>query len=459
MIVHQNPSSRMFRRWAAALVSFFTWLTLATAQQPESNTPRRINLHEAVDLALKHNHVVRIATLHVEEEQHAQEVARSSYFPTLRNDSKFARFTDTQFIAIPEGGLGFVGTTPVPGQQIDINQGEKNVILSGTALTQPLTELFKIRASNDAARADLNASREKARGVENEVALKVRQLYYDILVVQSKHEAIEAQIRAGEDLQEERVQQVKYGSTLEVDLIDSKAQLLQEKQDLLTTELQLTDLRIQFNDIVGLPLRDNVALDPDVPPPSQSCEREQCTKLALDTQPEITEARAEVEKAAAGVRAAKREYIPDIEAFAHYDYQDNVPFLARNFGTFGVHFGYDLFDGGKKRATLRERDAQLAQAKENLARISDEVEVRVQTAYNKVERTQQMVAVSQELLATRQEARRVAAQQLQQGAYLRSQADAAAAQEFQAQTILLQSELQYAQAQDELTDAIGETAR
>jgi outer membrane protein TolC len=459
MTAHQNPPNRMFRQSATALVSLFSLLTFALAQQPGSNLPRRLDLHEAVELALRHNHVVRIAALHVEEEQHAKEVARSAYLPTLRNDSEFAHLTDTEFIAIPAGAFGTIGSSTIPSRQFNINQGERNIIVSGTGLTQPLTELFKIKAGNDVARADLNASREKARGVENDVALKVRQLYYKILVVQSKHQAIEANIRGVEDLQSERIQQVKYGSTLEVDLIESKAQLLQAKQDLLTTELQLSDLRIQFNDVVGFPLKTDVALDPDVPAPAESCERERCIKLALDSQPEITEARAEVEKASAGVRAAKREYIPDIEAFARYSYQENVPFLARNFGTFGVHFGYDLFDGGKKRATLRERDAQLAQAKENLARISDEVEVRVQTAYNKVERTQQMVAVSQELLATRREARRVSAQQLQQGAYLRSQADAAAAQEFEAQTLLLQSQLEYAQAQDELTDAIGETAR
>jgi hypothetical protein len=63
------------------------------------------------------------------------------------------------------------------------------------------------------------------------------------------------------------------------------------------------------------------------------------------------------------------------------------------------------------------------------------------------------------LLATRQEARRVSAQQLQQGAYLPSQVDAAAAQEFEAQTLLLQSQLEYAQAHDELTDAIGQMAQ
>jgi outer membrane protein TolC len=459
MTAHKNSSNRVSCQWATAFVSLFSLITFAFAQQPGLNLPRRLNLHEAVELALRHNHVVRIAVLHVEEEQHAKEVARSAYLPTIRNDSTFAHATDTQFIGIPAGGLGVVGNSAIPARQLTLSQGDKNFIVSGTGLTQPLTELFKIKAGNDVARADLNASREKARGVENDVALKVRQLYYSILVVQSKHQAIEANIRANEDLQSERVQQVKYGSTLEVDLIESKAQLLQAKQELLTTELQLSDLRLKFNDIVGFPLKTDIALDPDVPAPTDSCDREQCIKLALDSHPEITEARAQVEKASAGVRAAKREYIPDIEAFARYSYQENVPFLARNFGTFGVHFGYDLFDGGKKRATLRERDAQLAQAKENLARISDEVEVRVQTAYNKLDRTRQMVAVSQELLATRSEGRRVSVQQLQQGTYLRSQADAAAAQEFEAQTLLLQSQLEYAQAQDELTDAIGETAK
>ena len=459
MTAHQPSRNRVFRQWATTLVCLFSPLTFALAQQPESNVARRLNLHQAVELALRHNHGVRIAALHVEEEQHAKEVARSAYLPTIRNDSAFAHATDTQFIAIPAGALGVVSGTGIPARQFTINQGDKDFIVSGTGLTQPLTELFKIKAGNDVARAEVNASREKARGTENDVALKVRQIYYNILVVQSQHSAIEAKIRAIDDLQSERVQQVKYGSTLEVDLIESKAQLLQAKQELLTSELQLSDLRIQFNDVVGLPLKSDVALDPDVAPPTDRCEREQCIKLARDAHPEITEARAEVEKASAGVRAAKREYIPEIEAFARYSYQQNVPFLARNFGTFGVHFGYDLFDGGKKRATRRERDAQLAQAKENLARISDEVEVKVQTAYNKLERTQQMVAVSQELLTTRREAKRVSAQQLERGAYLPSQADAAVAQEFAAQTLLLQSQLEYAQAQDELTDAIGQTAR
>jgi outer membrane protein TolC len=198
-------------------------------------------------------------------------------------------------------------------------------------------------------------------------------------------------------------------------------------------------------------------LDAAVRQVGEVCEREACLRAALEAHPEIAEARAEIQKASAAVQFSKREYLPDLEAFARYSYQDNVPFLARNFGTLGVHLGYDLFDGGRRRAAIAEHKAQLAQAQENLSRVSEEIERRVQTAYNKLERTLQMVKVSEELLALRSEARRVTIQQLQQGAALRSQAEAAAAHELDAKTLLLQSQLDYIQARDEMLEAMGQT--
>jgi hypothetical protein len=47
--------------------------------------------------------------------------------------------------------------------------------------------------------------------------------------------------------------------------------------------------------------------------------------------------------------------------------------------------------------------------------VTEEIELRAQTAYNKLERTRQMVKVSEELLTLRLESRRVTAQQLQEG--------------------------------------------
>ena len=53
--------------------------------------------------------------------------------------------------------------------------------------------------------------------------------------------------------------------------------------------------------------------------------------------------------------------------------------------------------------------------------------------------------------------RRVTAQQPQEGSALRSQADSAAAHELEAKTLLLQSQLDYIQARDEMIEAMGQT--
>jgi outer membrane protein TolC len=444
-------------RLLLACLLFFVASTFAqTPEHPAAS--RHISLQEAVQLALKHNHVARIAELQVEEKQHAKDVARSAYFPTVRNESRVFNVTDTQFIEIGAGSLGTVAGTPIPERSVILNQGGKTFVTSGTGLVQPLTPLFtKVKPANDAARADLNASRANAHETENEVALKVHQLYYRVLITQLHRNATEARIEAMQDLQSERIQQVKYGSTLDEELIESRAQTLQAKQELLTTELQLSDLTLQLDDVIGLPLTTALELDPGVPEVTDTCEREECVKVALQSHPEIVAAREELQKASAGVRLSKAEYVPDVAAFARYSYQNNVPFLARNFGTFGVQLTYDLFDGGRRRAALQESDSKVAQAKENLARVTDEVELRLQVAYNKLQRTHEMVKVSEELVALRAESSRVSAQQLEKGAALKSQADNAVAQEFDARTVLLQSRLDYTQAHDEVTLAMGLT--
>jgi outer membrane protein TolC len=442
----------------AALV-LFSGQNLAEAQ---SDVPasRHLTLHEAVELALEHNHTVRIAGYKVEESQHAKDVARSAYFPTLRNETRVFTVTDSQFIQIPTGGLGTAAGTPIPNQSVTLNQGGHTFETSGTTLEQPLTQIFsKIKPANDIAAANVKAARANAQETENEIALTVHQLYYKVLIAQLHRSATESKIKATQDLESERLEQVKYGSVLAEQLIESRAQALEAKQDLLTIDVQLSDLTMQFDDAIGLPLTAKLSLDPGVPDLQDVCALAECISAMLKAHPEVVAAHAEVEKASAGVRAAKGDYVPNISTFARYSYQNNVPFLARNFGTFGVQLTYDLFDGGRRRATVREGDAQVAQAKENLERVTEDAELRLKTAYNKLERTREMVHVSGQVFALREESARLTAQELQHGAALTSQADAAAAQELEAKAMLLQSQLDYVEAGDELIEAMGQTPK
>jgi outer membrane protein TolC len=439
-------------------VLFVSSFAVSAGAQSTPPRPRHITLSEAVQLALKHNHQARIAGFKVDEMRDAKDVARSSYFPTIRNHSEILRVTDTQSIEIGRGSLGTVGGTPIPEASAVLSQGGKTFVTSGTTLVQPLSQLFtRVKPANDAAQADVNASQADARDTLNQVSLKVHQIYYKLLIAGLRGSAAEARIRADQDLQSERLQQVKYGSALDEQLIESRTQVLQAKQDLLTTQLQISDLTMQLDDVIGLPVSTQLVLDANVPAAAETCRKEECVQLAQASHPEIVAARAEVEKASAGVRLSKADYFPDISAFARYSYQSDVPFLARNFGTFGGQVTYDLFDGGKRRAAVKESGAKLAQAKENLARVSDDVELRVETALNRLDRTKEMVNVSEELLALRSESSRVTAQQLLRGEALQSQVDAGVAQELDAKAMLLAAQLDYTQAHDELLEAMGQT--
>ena len=277
----------------------------AFAQQPETPSARRITLDEAVGLALARNHAVRLAQLSVDEKEQAKDVAKSGYFPQVRNDTTLVHLTDTQLIAIPAGGLGVVGVTPVPSQTLILNQGGVSAVTNGTGIVQPLTQLLRVKAANEVAHAEAEAARGKARGVEDEVVLRVHQIYYGILIADIRRRAVLAKIQASDDLQRERIQQVRYGSALDADLIESRAHALQAQQELLTTDLQRSDLQTRLNDIIGVPLSTPLLVDPSVATPTGRCERETCVRTALDSHPEIAEARAQVDKASSAVRLAR----------------------------------------------------------------------------------------------------------------------------------------------------------
>ena len=138
---------------------FFAALNIARAQSDALNT-RRLSLHEAVQMALKQNHAVRIAELKVEEKQHAKDVARSAYFPNVRNETRVFHLTDTQLIQIPAGSLRILSGTSIPEQSVTLNQGGLTLITSGTGLVPPLTQLItKIKPANQIARAEPDATR------------------------------------------------------------------------------------------------------------------------------------------------------------------------------------------------------------------------------------------------------------------------------------------------------------
>jgi outer membrane protein TolC len=418
---------------------------------------RRLTLAEAVHLAVAQNRALKIARLKIEENQQKKAGDHSSYFPTITNQSNILHYSELQNVVIPAGGLGAAGGTLIPAEGINLQQGKNTIYSSGTMISQPLTQLIRIHQQNRVAAADVAISRDDVKKAENEIAVQVHTLYYGILVTQLQKKAAEQQTEYATENLRESEEDVRNGSALKVTAIGSRAEMLEGQQSVLTANLQIADLKTELNDLLGLPLNTELDLDPAVPTSFDTENKSEYLKVAWVENPQIQAAEEAVRKARAAVAAAKTAYIPDITAYARHSYQDGVPFLVHNFGTFGVSLSYDVFDFGKRRAAVSERAVQLAEAEQNVERLKEEVAVSVERSYNKVERTKQMVDVARQVAKLRQENERVSINQFAQGAVQVSERRQASAANYKAQAELLQASLGYLLARAELEQALGRT--
>jgi outer membrane protein TolC len=432
-------------------------LALCAALHAGATEVRRLTLAEAVQLAVSQNRALKIARLKIEESAQKKAGDRSAYFPSITNQSNALHITDLQNIVVPAGALGGVGRELIPAQSINLQQGKQTLFSSGTMISQPLTQLIRIHQQNRIAASDVAISRDDVKKAENEIAVQVHTLYYGILVSQlQKKAAVQQTEYANEGLRESE-EDVRKGSALKVAAIGSRAELLEGQQSVLTADLQLADFKAELNDLLGLALDTELDLDPGVPTNFEGVPKIEYLKIAWAENPEILAAEEMVRKARAGMAAARTAYIPDITAFARHSYQDGVPFLVHNFGTFGVSLSYDVFDFGKRRAAVRERAVQLAEAEQNVERLKEEVAVSIERSYNKVERTRSMVGVATEVAKLRQESERLATNQLAQGAVQVSERRQATSANYKAQADLLQASLGYLLARAELEQAVGRT--
>jgi outer membrane protein TolC len=434
-----------------------TFITTSVAQQSTAN-PMLLTLEQAINLALKQNHSIHLRSLSVDQMQSKKDEARSNYLPQIKTSGSVLHVTEFEGVVIPAGTFGsYPSTGPVPSKPLFIDQGSANWYIGGVGLEQPLTQQFRIHQANVAAQQDVLIAKTQLDQTQDSIALQVRQLYYNILITQQKLKASQDQLAAAQIKDEESRSDVATGNALEISALQSKAAILQSQQDSLTLHLQGNDLRRQLADIIGLPVDTPLDLDPgaaaialDVPT------RADAIRIALEQNQDLRAARQTLVKAQAGLAAAKDGYIPDVTAFSRYSYQSGVPFLVHNFGTFGFALTYDLFDGGRREAKIREARSEVHSAEVAVDKLKSDIEVQVHGIYDRVDELRQMVDVAGQIVRVRTEAARLSDRQFEQTAALSSARSQSHADQASATASLLEASCGLSLAEADLKRAIGQ---
>jgi outer membrane protein TolC len=444
-------SASVFRCFA-----IFALFSITTATQYGAEV-RKLSLKEAVELAISQNHSLRIARLKIVESEQKKAGERASYFPSITDHAKADDSTGISHIVIPTGTFGRVDTQLVPGHDVTIPQGRDYLLLNEATISQPLTQLIRVHEANRIAVAEVGISRADLKKAENQVAVDVHRLYFAILTAELQKQAAEEQTAYATQELKENAEGVRDGSLLRVSEIQGSVDVLQGQQAVLTADLQVTDLNTELDDLLGLQLDTKLDLAPIEPMGPDRRPVEEYVQAAWANNPEIAAAEESIKKARAGVTSAKSAFIPDITAYASDTWQNGIAFIVPNFGTAGVELNYNVFDFGKRRAAVRQSEAQLAEAEENLKRVKDSISTQVERTYNSLERTRNLVAVAAQVVALRRESERLSHNQANQGVVTVANTLETTSATYKSQVDLLQANLNYMLAWAELEQTLGQT--
>jgi multidrug efflux pump subunit AcrB/outer membrane protein TolC len=455
VVVHRKHAALSKASTALVLLALLAGAGVARAQQTQQAQPQRITLDQAVALATHQSSTAKLAHLKAREMDARVTEARSNYFPVLSNESTGAHLRNIEHMEVPMGSLGVYPVPgPVPGANVSLPLGHHDFILSTTTAAQPLTQYLKIRAGVNVARAEAGIAHADERRANLELALKMKQLYYGLLAAERRQQAAELRIQAGEERLGEARNGVEAGAVLELKVLEGQAQIADARHALGSLEDAINDMKAEFNDLAGLPRDTEVELL--APETDTSAATADLATVALAHNPEVASAEQTLKKARAGLSAAHAEFIPEIGAFAQYVHQDGVPLLTENNGLIGLRMNWTLLDFGKRTGQVRERQAQVAQAEENLRHTESRIRIDVDKEARKVRRAESGLEAARESVAARAEMRRIVANQVEAKTANPSALKEAEAQLAESQALLFQAEAERAIAQAELDRTVAQ---
>lgn len=414
----------------------------AFAPQPLSAQPPSLSLDQALDMARKQNSLLQLARLKVREQERRRDALGSNRYPALKTQGDFLYNTERQAIVLPRGSFGAIpGIGSAPASDLEISQGLNKVGLVSTTLGQPLTQLVKINAGTNAARAEAVIAAEEARRAELTVLLKTREVFYGLLINQARQRAAEARAAALEEITREAAVAVEAGAALDVKRREARAGWLEAKNAVLAASMEHADLEGELNELIGAAPGAHWTLAAPATELPVALSEETALRIAMDSNPDVRAARQAVRKAEFGVKAARADYIPELSAYTQHVYQSGVPFFPNNNFIFGGRLNLTLWDSGKRKAESDERRTQLEQARKNLERTERRVALDLRKSLRKSIQLRDLVSVAEEAVEVRRELVRIASDRVEVGQANRSALLEAEAHLLEAESKLLAARL------------------
>jgi outer membrane protein TolC len=270
-------------------------------------------------------------------------------------------------------------------------------------------------AGRKAAQANAEATRQVAAAVKNSLAFEVARTFYTVRKAREFIRATEAAVQAYESNLAIARKRYNAGTALKNELLDVEVRLAQAREDLvrarnarafsvraLATLLGLEDPGLEVADSAPTLV---------APGNSESLPR-----------PELLAATWQTRAAESEVRRARGGYLPRLDAFGRYDYDEGWEFDGSGDSyTAGLQMQWNLWDGDLTRGRVKESRARLEAAHEEERKLRLAIDLEVQQARLNLNEAQERLAVSETAVGQASESAQLTRARFEQGLALATQ--------------------------------------
>ncbi len=429
-------------------------LLMTTSVSAQTKLP--LTVDKAIQFGLENSKSLHVSQMNVQFADAKAGEVNASRLPSLKFSGGYTRLSDVPAFNI--GPFPPLLTTPISVSPAVLNNYNMKF-----SLTQPLFTGFRMDALSKVADYSAEAQSFAYSKDRSDLVYNVRTAYWSL------YKAI--QIKKVVD---ENVDQVKAHLK---DVRNMMVQGMTTNNDVLKVQVQLSDIQLKqidanngvrlamigLNNTIGIPLTTDIDLEANiVHQPREYGDLNALIATAMEKRPELKAMDSQVKAGEAGVTAAKSGWFPQIYLSGNYYYsrpnQRLFPTQDVFKDTWDVSVGVslDIWNWGTTLHQTDQAQAQLAQARDVLGQVQDNITLDLTQAYLNLQQSKERIDVAGQGVTQAEENYRVTSKRFNAGLASASDVLDAEVALLQAKTNQTNALVDYELAQARIEKSIGE---
>lgn len=358
-----------------------------------------LTLDQAIAMALRSNRETQNARLEIEKANDKLHAYRTRRLPSFKISSLVSQPLNTVDTTFERGIFGiYPGNVPVPIEDTVIKSSMNTTALLVGQVSQPVTQLRRINLQIKGQQLAVEISETQLRAAEQLLVNEVKRAYYAILQTEGAVRAAEESVKLYRELDRVTGEYVIQQVALKTELMEVQTRAAKAEFEVLVLNNSLSAQKEQLNHLLARDVRTEFSVS-DGLEAAQAAAREtdllEARKRALERRPEIREAQLRLQQANLDKRAKKSEFTPDVSLTFHTTTTINYSkFVPRNANGIGIQVEWEVFDWGRKKREIAEKDRTIAQADNALLETESKVLLEVNSKFRALQESSQLIRIA-----------------------------------------------------------------